>query len=173
MYRGPAFLTRRPCLAFWESAVLPLLSDHTTIRDRVLSKKLLKTSNPITPTTKPQMEMTLAARNKAPAMDKLSTDELATDELAKNEPVTIGLATDELATDALPHLLASKPTFVAQVDWEPPKETKSITSSLGTTTIPWWLKAFRQTSHDRPLSASVAWALVHAHVWPNAECFVV
>ena len=86
------------------------------------------------------MEMTLAARNKAPAMDKLATDELATDELAKNEPVTIGLA-----TDALPQLLASKPTFVAQVDWEPPKETKSITSSPGTTTIPWWLKESRKT----------------------------
>ena len=62
------------------------------------------------------MEMTLAARNKAPAMDKLATDELAMDELANNELVTRGLATDELATDALPQLLASKPTFVAQVD---------------------------------------------------------
>ena len=91
------------------------------------------------------MEMTLAARNKAPAMDKLAADELATDELAKNELVSIGLATDELATDALPQLLASKPAFVPQVDWEPPKETKSITSSPGTTTIPWWLKAFRKT----------------------------
>ena len=91
------------------------------------------------------MEMTLAARNKAPATDKLATDELATDELAKDELVTDGLATDELATDALPELLASKTEFVPQDDVYPPKETKSITSSLGTTTIPWWLKAFRET----------------------------
>ena len=91
------------------------------------------------------MEMTLAARNKAPAMDKLATDELATEALAKNELVMIGFATDELATDALPQLLSSKPVFVPQVVWEPPKETKPITSSPGTTTIPWWLKAFRKT----------------------------
>ena len=91
------------------------------------------------------MEMTLAARNKAPAMDKLATDELATDELAKNELVTDGLATDELASDALPQLLASKLEFVPPVDLEPPKETQSITSSPGTTTISWWLKAFRET----------------------------
>ena len=76
----------------------------------------MKPSNPKTPTAKPQIEMTQAARNKAPAMDKLATDELATDELAKNDPVTIGHATDELATDALPQLLASKTTIVAQVD---------------------------------------------------------
>ena len=55
------------------------------------------------------------------------------------------LATDELASDALPQLLASKLEFVPLVDLEPPKETKSITSSPGTTTIPWWLKAFRET----------------------------
>ena len=91
------------------------------------------------------MEMNLVARKEAPAMDKLATDELATDELAKNELVTDGLATDELATDALPQLLASKLEFVPLVDVDPPKETKSITSSPGTTTIPWWLKAFRET----------------------------
>ena len=91
------------------------------------------------------MEMTLAASNKAPAMDKLATDELATDELAKNELVTDGLATDELATDALPQLLASKLESMLLVDLEPPKETKSITSSPGTTTMPWWLKGFRKT----------------------------
>ena len=91
------------------------------------------------------MQMTLAARNKAPATDKLATDELATDDLAKNELVTDGLATDELATDALPQLLASKLEFVPLVDLEPPKGTKSIISSPGTTTIPWWLKAFRKT----------------------------
>ena len=109
--------------------------------------------------------MTLAARNKAPATDKLATDELATDELAKHklarakhatdelatdelakdELITDGLATDELATDAPPELLASKPEFVPLDDVDPPKETKSITSSPGTTTIPWWLKAFRET----------------------------
>ena len=69
------------------------------------------------------MEMTLAARNKAPATDKLATDELATDELAKDELVTDGLATDELATDALPELLASKLEFVPLDDVDPPKET--------------------------------------------------
>ena len=91
------------------------------------------------------MEMTLAARNKAPATDKLAMDELATDELAKDELVTDGLATDELATDALPKLLASKPEFVPLDDVDPPKDTKSITSSPGTTTIPWWLKVLRTT----------------------------
>ena len=91
------------------------------------------------------MEMKLAARNKAPATDKLATDEFATDELAKDELVTDGLATDELATDALPQLLASKLEFVPLVDWEPPKGTKSITSSPCTTTSPWWLKACRKT----------------------------
>ena len=83
------------------------------------------------------MEMTLTARNKAPAMDKVATDELPMDEHAQNELVTIGLATDELVTDALPQLLASKLEFVPLVDLEPPKETKSITSSPGTTTILW------------------------------------
>ena len=91
------------------------------------------------------MEMTLAARNKVPDMDKLATDEVATHELAMNELVTDGLATDELATDELAQLLASKLEFVPLVDLEPPKETKSITSSPGTTTILWWLKAFRKT----------------------------
>ena len=90
------------------------------------------------------MELTLGARNQAPAMDKPATDELATDELAKNELVTVGLPTDELAIDALLQLLASKLEFVPLVDLEPPKETKSITSSPGTTTILWWLKAFRK-----------------------------
>ena len=79
-------------------------------------------------------------------MDKLATDELAMEALAKNEVVMIGFATDECATDALPQLLACKSAFVPQVVWEPPKETKPIASFPGTTTIPWWLKAFRKTS---------------------------
>ena len=91
------------------------------------------------------MKMTLAARNKAPAMDKLATDELATDELATDELVTDGLATDELATEALPELLASNPELVPLDDLDPPKQTKSITSFPGTTTIPWWLKTPRET----------------------------
>ena len=92
------------------------------------------------------MVMTLAARNKAPAMDKLAMDELAMDELAKKELVTEGFATDELATDALPQLLASKLGFVSLVDLKLPKETKSITSFPGPTTIPWRLRACRETS---------------------------
>ena len=91
------------------------------------------------------MEMTLTARNKAPAMYKFAMDELPTDEHAQNELVTIGLATDELVTDALPQLLASKLEFVPLVDWEPPKGTMSITSSPCTTTTPWRLRAFRKT----------------------------
>ena len=97
--------------------------------------------------------MTLAARNTAPATDKL--------------------ATDELATDDGPELLASKPELVPLHDVDPPKETKSITSSPGTTTIPWWLKAIVKLRHDRLLSASAASAPVRAHVRPNAECFLV
>ena len=109
--------------------------------------------------------MTLAARNKAPATDKLAKDELAmdelakhklarnkhatdglaTDELAKDELVTDALATDELAKDALLELLASKLKCLPVDDVDSPKETKSITSSPGTTTIPWWLKAPRKT----------------------------
>ena len=119
--------------------------DHTTTRDHVLKKKLPKTSNPKPQTSNPQMKMTLAARNKAPATDKLATDELATDELATDELVTYGLATDELATEALPELLASKPELVPLDDLDLPKATKSMTSSPGTTTIPWWVKAPRET----------------------------
>ena len=71
-------------------------------------------------------------------------DEFATDEVVKNEPVTIGFATDELAADVMPQFFASKPTFVAQVDWKLPTEAKSSTRSSVTTTISWWLKACRK-----------------------------
>ena len=54
------------------------------------------------------------------------------------------LATEELATDALLKLLAIEPKFVPLDDVDPPKEKKYITSSPGTTTIPWWLKLCRE-----------------------------
>ena len=130
-----------------ESQAIPQKSDdHTTNRDCVLKKKLPKTSIPKTQTSNPHMVMTLAARNKAPAMDKLAMDELAMDELAKKELVTEGFATDELATDALLQVLASKLGFVPLVELKPPKETKSITNFPGPTTIPWRLRACRETS---------------------------
>ena len=72
-------------------------------------------------------------------------DELATDDLSKDELVTDRLATDELATDALLELLASKTDFVPRDDVDSPKETICMTSSSGTTTIPWWQKACRET----------------------------
>ena len=85
-----------------ESQAIPQKTDdHSTNRDCVLKKKLLKTRIPETQTSNPHMVMTLAARNKAPAMDKLAMDELAMDYLAKKELFTEGLATDGLATDAL------------------------------------------------------------------------
>ena len=56
------------------------------------------------------------------------------------------LATEELATDALLKLLAIEPKFVPLDDVDPPKETKSITSFPGPTTIPWRLRACRETS---------------------------
>ena len=92
------------------------------------------------------MVMTLAARNKAPAMDKLAMDKLAMHELAKKELVTEGFATDELATDALPQLLASKLGSVPLVDLKPLKETMSISSFPGPTMISWRLRACRETS---------------------------
>ena len=79
-------------------------------------------------------------------MAKCAMDELAMHELAKKELVTEGFATDELATDALPQLLASKLGLVSLVDLKPPKESKSITSFPGPTTIPWRLRACRETS---------------------------
>ena len=85
-----------------ESQAIPQKTHvHSTNRDCVLKKKLLKTRIPETQTSNPHMVMTLAARNKAPAMDKLAMDELAIDYLAMKELVSEGLATDGLVTHAL------------------------------------------------------------------------